>query len=130
MSTKQRLGDLQLAIMRVLWSAGEQSVTDVRDALAERRLAQTTVATMLKKLEKKGVVDHRLDGRRFLYRPQVSEEEVRRSMVAGLTDQLFRGDVGALVSHLLNEHETDPDEVERLRRIIRASASSEEGDGR
>ena len=128
MSSKHRLGDLQLAIMRVLWSRGEGSVSDVHEALAERRLALTTVATMLTKLEKKGVVDHRVDGRRFLYRPLVSERLIRQSMVADLTDQLFRGDVGALVSHLLTEHDADSEEIERLRDMI-ASRESSEGEG-
>src|SRR5258705_11787887 len=85
------LGDLQLAIMRVLWAQGEATVADVHEALEpERGLALTTIATMLVKMEKKGVVDHRAEGRRFIYRPLVSEGLVRRPMVADLTAQLFR----------------------------------------
>ena len=88
------LGDLQLAIMRILWSREEASVADVHEALEpERGLALTTIATMLAKMEKKGVVDHRSEGRKFIYRPRVSEGQVRRSMVSDLTSQLFRGDV-------------------------------------
>lgn len=120
-----KLGDLQLAIMRVLWQRGESSVADVHRALAERKLAQTTVATMLTKLERKGVIDHRPDGRRFLYRALVSEEQIKRSMVSSLTDQLFRGDVGALVTHLLEEHDVDPADVERIRDTIRTHDGEE-----
>jgi len=116
--TSHRLGDLQLAIMRVLWSRGEAAVTDVHEALLERGLAPTTVATMLVKMEKKGVVSHRADGRKFLYRPRVSEEQVRRSMVDELTSQLFRGDVTALVSHLLSEHAVERRELAQLRALI------------
>ena len=115
------LGDLQLAIMRILWSQGEASVADVHEALEpERGLALTTIATMLAKMEKKGVVDHRAEGRRFIYRPTVSEGQVRRSMVTGLTSQLFRGDVFALVNHLLSEHEIDARELDQLRGLIAA----------
>ncbi len=115
------LGDLQLAIMRILWSRDEASVADVHEALEpERGLALTTIATMLAKMEKKGVVDHRAEGRRFIYRPTVSEGQVRRSMVTDLTSQLFRGDAFALVNHLLSEHEIDSRELDQLRTLIAA----------
>lgn len=115
------LGDLQLAIMRVLWDRGEATVSEVHETLEpERGLAPTTVATMLTKMEKKGVVDHRADGRKFIYRPTVAERQVRRSMVSGLTSQLFGGNVTALVNHLLSEHEIEPGELARLRALVAA----------
>ena len=104
--------------MRVLWAGGEATVSDVHAALHERALAPTTIATMLSKLEKKGVVSHRVEGRRFVYRPEVSEQQARRSMVAELTHRLFAGDATALVSHLLAEHEVDPAELDELERRI------------
>jgi predicted transcriptional regulator len=121
------LGDLQLAIMRVLWHRSEATVAEVHEVLeAERGLALTTIATMLAKMEKKGVVGHRADGRRFVYRPLVDERQVRRSMVAELTSQLFRGDVTALVSHLLSEHDIDPAELAELRDLISSREHEEE----
>ncbi|HEV8581229.1 MAG TPA: BlaI/MecI/CopY family transcriptional regulator [Thermoanaerobaculia bacterium] len=126
METSHHLGDLQLAIMRVLWNRGEATVAEVHDTLEpERGLALTTIATMLTKMEKKGVVDHRADGRRFIFRPLVSESQVRRSMVADLTSQLFRGDVTALVNHLLSEHEIDARELAQLRELISARGKKE-----
>lgn len=127
METSHHLGDLQLAIMRVLWNRGQATVAEVHEALEpERGLALTTIATMLTKMEKKGVVDHHAEGRRFIYRPTVSESQVRRSMVADLTSQLFRGDVTALVNHLLSEHEIDDQELNQLRELIAARAQEEE----
>jgi BlaI family penicillinase repressor len=127
METSHHLGDLQLAIMRVLWSRGQATVADVHEALEpERGLALTTIATMLTKMEKKGVVSHRADGRRFIYKPLVSESQVRRSMVTDLTSQLFRGDVTALVNHLLSEHEIDERELAQLQELIAARAQEEE----
>ena len=124
--TSTRLGDLQLAIMRTLWQRGEATVSEVHEALeAERGLALTTIATMLVKMEKKGVVDHRADGRRFIYRPLVDEDQVRRRMIAELTSQLFRGDVTALVSHLIAEHEIDAAELAQLRSLIAARETTE-----
>jgi predicted transcriptional regulator len=129
MSDKHRLGDLQIAIMREIWRSGEASVADVHAALEEERgLAPTTIATMLKKMEAKGVVTHRTEGRKFIYRPTVSEADVRRTMVGDLTERLFRGEVTALVSHLLAEHEIDPDELERLEALL--AESREGGDER
>jgi predicted transcriptional regulator len=127
METSHHLGDLQLAIMRVLWSRGESTVADVHEALEpERGLALTTIATMLTKMEKKGVVDHRAEGRKFIYKPLVSEGQVRRSMVADLSSQLFRGDVLAFVNHLISEHEIEPDELAQLRELISTRGSEEE----
>jgi predicted transcriptional regulator len=125
--TTHHLGDLQLAIMRALWARGEATVAEVHEDLApERGLALTTIATMLVKLEKKGVVGHRADGRRFVYQPVVEESQVRRSMVAELTSQLFRGDVTALVSHLLSEHDIHPAELTELRALIASREAKEE----
>lgn len=128
MDTSQyHLGDLQLAIMRVLWGRGEATVADVHEALEpERGLALTTIATMLMKMEKKGVVNHRAEGRRFIYQPLVSEGQVTHSMVADLTSQLFRGDVTAFVNHLLKEHDIDSSELAQLRRLIEARGKKEE----
>ncbi len=123
--SKYTLGDLQHAIMRVLWPAGEASSADVHAALlSERGLAPTTIATMLRKMEQKGVVLHRVDGRQFLYRATVSEAEVRRSMVAELLDRVFLGDPAALVKHLVAEQEIEPGELEELlTRIEKARAA-------
>ncbi len=113
------LGDLQLAIMRVLWERGEAAVAEVHEALRdERGLAPTTIATMLVKMEKKGVVTHRSERRKFLYRPVVSEQEVRRSMVGELTERLFQGNTAALMSHLLAEHDLDARELAQVKDLI------------
>ena len=116
---RYHLGDLQHAIMRVLWESGEASAAEVHRALlAERGLAPTTIATMLKKMEVKGVVRYRQEGRRYLYSPTISESRVRRSMVGQLTRRLFDGRPSDLVSHLLDEHDLDAGELHALKRLI------------
>jgi predicted transcriptional regulator len=116
---RQTLGDLQHAIMAVLWARGEATTADVHEALREERgLAFTTIATMLRKMEDKGVVAHRAEGRQFVYRPAVSEDQVRRSMVGELVARLFGGDPKALVAHLVSENEIDPGELESLRKRV------------
>ena len=87
---RHTLGDLQHAIMGVLWERGEATTAEVHEALREERgLAPTTIATMLRKMEDKGVVAHRAFGRQFVYRPTVTEDLVRRSMVGELVERLF-----------------------------------------
>jgi BlaI family transcriptional regulator, penicillinase repressor len=120
-----QLADLQYSIMRVLWKEGEASVARVHEVLGpDKERALTTIATMLAKMEKKGVVAHKTSGRQFLYRAKVSEEDVRRSMVGELTRRLFLGDAAALVSHLLEEEEIDPAELQRLKSLIAEKTSA------
>jgi BlaI family penicillinase repressor len=119
---RQTLGDLQHAIMAVLWDRGEATTAQVHQALqAERGLALTTIATMLRKMEDKGVVAHRAQGRHFVYRPTVTQAEVRESMVGELVERLFGGDARALVAHLVSEHEIDGADLAELRTRLDAA---------
>lgn len=121
------LTELQLVIMRVLWSRAEVTVADVHAAIErERGLALTTVATIMTRLEKAGLIARRPEGRHYLYRPLVSEEEVRRSMVSELAERLFHGDVTALVSHLLSESEIAPGDLDRVRRLLEVKRRGKE----
>lgn len=123
------LGELQLDVMRVLWERGEESVAGVAAALAaERPLAHTTVATVLTRLARRGVVAARREGRLLLYRAAASESQVRRGMVAGLVRRLFRGDAGALVAHLVNEREVAAGDLARVQALL-GEADCEETDG-
>ena len=118
---RQTLGDLQHAIMAVLWDRGEATTADVHQALEEERgLAPTTIATMLRKMEDKGVVAHRAEGRQFVYQPTVTQAEVRESMVGELVERLFGGDARALVAHLVSEHEIDGADLAELRKRVGA----------
>ena len=127
MSEPLDLTELQLAVMRVLWVRGEATVAEVHGAIEpDRGLALTTVATIMTRLEKQGLIGRRPEGRHYQYRPLVSEEEVRRSMVTGLAERLFAGDVTALVSHLLSESEIAPGDLERVRRMLEAKRRGKE----
>ena len=118
-----QLGDLQHAILRALWARDEATVTEVRAALGSTR-APTTIATMLKKMEARGLVEHRAEGRQVIYRPLVSEAEVRRSLVGELCRRLFDGDANSLMAHLVHEREIDAADLEVLQKRI-----ADAGDG-
>lgn len=119
------LSDLQLSLMRVIWSRGEASTADVAAALAgSRDLAHTTVATLLSRLEKRGLLAASREGRQVLYRARVAEHEVRRSMVSGMLDSLFDGDAQALLAHLLREREIAPDDLAKARALLAGKQES------
>ena len=121
MPGRHQLTELQLAILRVLWDRSEATVQEIWEALhAERGLAQTTVATMLSRLERRGVVTRRAppQSRQYHYRAAVTEREVQHSMVGELTERLFDGDVTALVQHLLTAEDVSPGDIARIRDMI------------
>ena len=111
--------DLQLDVLKVLWARGEGTVADVHGALeGNRGLATTTVATLLSRLEKRGLVAHRSEGRRHVYRALVTEPEVASALLDSVTDNVFGGDVTALVSHLLEARDVSPGDLEAVQEII------------
>jgi predicted transcriptional regulator len=114
-----RLTALQLAVMQVLWSRAEASVTDVQHAMTGRQLALTTVATLLVRLEQRGLVSHRAEGRQYIYRSRVSPADVRETVTRELLRNLFDGDVAAFVSQLLDARKLTREEVADLQRLVR-----------
>jgi predicted transcriptional regulator len=117
------LSELQIAVMRVLWQRDEASVADIAAVLGdERGLKYTTVATLLTRLQKRGVIAQRREARQLIYRALVSEPHVRRSMVADLIGSLFGGDPRALVAHLVDESEIAPGDLERVRKRLAKAA--------
>jgi predicted transcriptional regulator len=128
MTVQAGLSDLQLAVMRVLWTRGEATVSDVHASLhADRGLAPTTIATVLSRLEKRGLLAHRMDGRQFVYRALVTEHEIRRSMISELTDLLFKGNAAELVSHLLDEEAIGARDLARVKSLIEAHERRDTG---
>jgi predicted transcriptional regulator len=114
-----RLGDLQLRIMKTLWARGEATVADVHKAVAgERELAYTTVATMLRKMEARGLLRHRVEARSFVYRAVVAEDAVSRGMADHLLERLFEGSLADMVGHLLSTREVSRAELSKLEKLI------------
>lgn len=120
MATKPyRLGDLQLRILKILWKTGPASVAEVHEELGPEHWAHTTVATMLRKMEARGLVHHRDEGRKFIYEPAVTAVEVNRNTTADLVERLFEGSLADAVSHLLDSREVSAEELDRLEQLIR-----------
>lgn len=114
-----RLGDLQLRIMRILWKNTEASVSDVHAALGGTgKFAYTTIATMLRKMEARGLVAHREEGRSFIYEAKIAQETISRSMADDLLQKLFGGSLTLAVNHLLSSREVSKEELRELERLI------------
>ena len=119
---EHQLTDLQVAVMRILWEKGEATVAEIWEALLpERGLAQTTVATLLSRLEKRGVVAHRAEARQFVFSARVTEADVKKSMVTELTERLFDGDAAALVHHLLSARAVKAGDLARMKKLIESA---------
>lgn len=113
------LSDLQLTLMRVLWQRQTATTAQVvQDMRAARPIAHTTVATLLTRLEKRGLVAAERQGRELSYSPLVSESAVRQSMVSSMLSNLFEGQATALLSHLLKRDEIQPADLERMRELL------------
>jgi len=105
--------------MKVLWERGEATVADVHEAVGrEPELAYTTVATMLRKMEARGLVKHRVEGRSFFYRASVAAEAVSTGMADHLLDRVFEGSLSDMVHHLLSTRDVSREELSRLEKLI------------
>lgn len=113
-----RVGDLQHRILEILWSQGEATVGVVHEALGTEAHAYTTLATLLRRMEEKGWVRHRAEGRSFVYTAEVEPEQVQRGMTGHLLDRWFQGSVADLVSHLLRSRKVSAAELGRLEKLI------------
>ena len=125
----KRLGVLELAVMQIIWDRGEVTVRDVWEILyPTRKLAYTTVATVIRQIEDKDFLTHRKDGRTYVYRPLVKRETVSRGMVGDLLDGLFRGSASAMVTTLIETQRVSPDEIDEIQRMIEAHTEDTDDD--
>jgi BlaI family penicillinase repressor len=116
-----RLTAPQLALLRVLWERSEATVVEIQQALLDDRpLAATTIATLLSRLEKRGIVAYRTEGRQYVYRAVLRQSDAQQEALVEVTKGLFEGDVAEMVSQLLSSHEIRPGDLARVRALIEA----------
>ena len=125
------LTEAELRLMKILWRRGESAVTDlVADLPDGETLAYNSVLTTIRILEQKGYVEHRQEGRAFVYRPCVAEQEASRSEIRNVLHpllwQLARA-VGALAAGRRGNFR---DELDRLKEAVAARPPMNEEDSR
>jgi len=102
-----------------VWGRGEVTVREVRNAIAERReLARNTVQTMIVRLENKGWLKHREEGRTFVYSANRPRRASLGSKVAQMVDRFFAGSAEEMVTTLIEYRGLSPDEAQRIRDMI------------
>ncbi len=112
----------------MIYRLGEATANEVVDALPDN-LANATVRTQLRQLEAKGVVKHRRDGKRFVFRPAVPRHSAAKSAFRKVLDIFFSGSVeDALAAHLADPNtRLSDDEIKRLRRLLNQHHSDARG---
>ncbi|WP_375773682.1 BlaI/MecI/CopY family transcriptional regulator [Archangium gephyra] len=113
------LTPVELELMHIVWRKGEVAVADVLEALPpERKLAYTSVSTVLRILEQKGVLQSRKVGRGHLYSALLPREAYEVQSVRHLVETVFDGTPSALVERLVEAVPLSPEEVEQLRALL------------
>jgi BlaI family transcriptional regulator, penicillinase repressor len=112
----------ELEIMKIVWERDKATVRDVYEALLERRkVAYTTVMTMMKILEQKKYLKKTLAERAYVYRPAQPKRLVIGAMVREFVNRVFNGSAEPLLVHLVEEHGLTPDELEEIAHLRRKS---------
>jgi predicted transcriptional regulator len=121
------LTEAELRLMKILWRRGESAVTDLMEALPEgEQLAYNSVLTTIRILEQKGYVEHRQEGRAFVYRTCIQESEASRSEVRNVLNRFFGNSREKLVLSLLGDEQISAEELDRLRDAIRSASPDKE----
>lgn len=119
MGDRPGLSKGELEVARMLWQLKEATVRQVHEAFPpEREIDFATVQTYLRRLEAKGYVTGRLDGRTRVYTASVQPGTVIRETINDFVDRLFGGEALPLVRHLIEERDISPDELTELRQLI------------
>jgi predicted transcriptional regulator len=114
------LTEAELRLMKLLWQRGESAVSDLVAAIPnDEALAYNSVLTTLRILERKGYVEHRQEGRAFIYSPAVAEHEASRSEIRHVLSRFFGNSREQLLLSLLGDEEISPEEIQRMKDAIR-----------
>src|SRR5262249_38107265 len=121
------LGQLQIQLLKLLWKRGNGTVHDLlADWPTPDRPAYVTILTVLRRLEKRGLLAHDTRERSFVYRPLVSEQELQSDLLGDLVKRVF-GSPSTLVTRLLDEEHMPVSELERIRQAVEAKARRSRG---
>ena len=113
------LGGTEMEVLRHVWALGRATVREVHDRIRdERRLAYTTVMTVMKNLAEKGYLTYERDGQTYVYTAARRPEEVRGSVLSGILDKVFGGDPASLVQTLVDGDALSDADRQKLRQIV------------
>jgi len=112
----------ELEIMKLVWQRGAATVRDVYEALLERRkIAYTSVMTIMKILETKGYLKKRRQDRAFLYRPAHPKNQIIGGMIREFIDRVFNGSAEPLLVHLVKSRHLSEKDLQKIARMVKES---------
>ncbi len=121
MTRRPLLSRSETEVARVVWELGEATVRQAHEAIpAKRKIEFASVQTYLRRLESKGYLHARLEGRTSIYTPRVKPATVIRETVDDLVERLFAGETLPLVQHLIEDRGISEDELAQLRKWLDA----------
>lgn len=121
----QGLTPLELEVMNVLWQTGPASVQTVQDQFESRKLAYTTIQTMLNILHRKGKVKRTLKERAYIYQPVLSRQRAVGQAISDLLDRFFEGSPDRLILNLLETRHLTPEKLAELQKLVDQSRKGE-----
>lgn len=123
MKEKSRLPkptEVELELLRVLWSKGSATVREIYELVSQQRtLGYTSVLKMLQIMTEKGLVERTEAGKAHIYRAAATQEETQSQMLRDLSERLFAGSAAQLAMHALSMQAASAEELEEIRKIIR-----------
>lgn len=117
MSSKEKppLSDLENKVMSIVWNLQEATAEQVRQQLeASQSLKDSTVRTILRRLETKGYVGHRVEGRTYIYAPRERSQNVAADAVRSIIERFCGGSIEALLVGMVDREVISPEKLEEL----------------
>ena len=124
-----RLTKAEEQVMQILWELREAVVKELMEHFEEPKPAYTTVATVLRVLEKKGFVSYRKVGNTYLYSPVVSKVEYTRFQVSSLLSNYFNGSFPKMATCFARENDISISDLENILKAAHQEMDKEKEDG-
>lgn len=110
--------DSEFAILQVLWTRGPSTVRDVHEALSARDTGYTSTLKLMQIMAEKGLVKRDERAKTHIYTARAQREPVERAVVAEFVARAFGGSAATLVMHALSTHDTTPEELAEIERLV------------
>jgi len=113
------LGETEMEVLHHVWKLGEASVSDVRDRILEnRKVAYTTIMTVMKNLADKGFLKYRKEGISYIYSAAIEPSDVQYNLVDGIVEKVFKGSASDLVQTLVKSENLTEEERREIKNLI------------
>lgn len=114
-----RVTDLELKILQIIWQENRCAVSDIIEKWQDsQKPGYTTILKTLQKMEKKGIVDHTKDGKRYLYFSKLTREQVSKNRLGTIIDRIFKGNTISFAQFFIDNSELDLEDLAEIRRIV------------